>query len=30
MERANDLSLTQVNNYLASYIEFLNVKKIMR
>jgi len=26
MKRAHDLSLTQVNNYLASYIEYLNVK----
>ena len=26
MKRAHDLSLTQVNNYLASYIECLNVK----
>jgi len=31
MKRAHDLSLTQVNNYLASYIEYLNVKiEIMR
>ncbi|MCE5174919.1 MAG: hypothetical protein ABFC90_01010 [Bacteroidales bacterium] len=26
MKRVHDLSLTQVNNYLASYIEYLNVK----
>jgi len=26
MKRAHDLSLTKVNNYLASYIEYLNIK----
>jgi len=26
MKRAHDLSLTQVNHYLASYIEYINVK----
>ena len=26
MKRAHDLLLIQVNNYLASYIEYLNVK----
>ena len=26
IKRAHDLSLTQVNNYLASYIEYLDVK----
>jgi len=26
MKRAHDLSLIQINNYLASYIEYLNVK----
>jgi len=31
MKRAHDLSLTQMNNYLTSYIEYLNVRiKIMR